>query len=196
MKNYIKYLPWIILVIGYTLFVRQCGKATKVEYITIEKEILVPSVEKVFDTVYKPVPQTIKVKEIDSVYYEEYTKLKDSIQKDSMFRESIKINEYKQTFKDTLQTIEVYSKTRGDLLEQSIKYKTNPYYIKIKDSVKVNKKTTVSLGAELGVPTTSLLNRPIIKGNLIITNKKGNSLSASYDTQGVIWVGKSWKIFN
>jgi len=196
MKKYLKYLPWVILAIGLILFINQCNdKQLESEYIIVEKEILVPSVEKVFDTVYEPKPVYIKVKEIDSTYYEKYNSLKDQMSKDSLFKESITINEYNQVFVDTLQTINVYSKTRGKLLEQNVKYTTNPYYITVRDSIEIKKKSSLSVGSELGVPTVPSLNAtPVLKANLIFTNKKGNTFSASYDTEGRVWIGKSWKI--
>lgn len=191
----IKYLPWAFLIIGAILFVRQCGQEPVIEYVTKEIKVEVPVVEHVFDTIYEPVPVLKKVKEIDSIYYEKYKQLKDSVAKDSMFKEAIKINEYNQKFEDTLQTINVYSKTRGKLLEQNVEYTTKPYYITVTDSIAIKKKTTVSIGFELGVSTIDpFSNRPVIKGNLILKNKRDNPISISYDTEGRAWLGKTWKI--
>jgi hypothetical protein len=194
-KKYIKYLPWAIASVLAILMIRGCGKEPIKQYVPVEVRVEVPSVEKVFDTVYEPVPYPVKVKEIDSVYYGEYKKLRDSIQKDSMFREAIRINEYNQKFEDTLQTINVYSKTRGKLLEQSVKYTTKPYYITVKDSVEIKTRTKVFIGAEAGVPTLpGISTRPVLKGNIIIQNKRDNTISISYDTEGRAWLGKTWKI--
>lgn len=199
MKKYLpiilRYLPWAFLTICAILLVRQCGQPPVVEYVPVEVEVLVPSVEKEFDTIYEPVPFPVKVKEIDSTYYEKYKQLKDSVARDSMFQEAITINEYNQTFEDTLQTIDVYSKTRGKLLEQNVKYTTKPYYITVRDSIAIKKKSSLSIGSELGISTVPSSNiAPVVKGNLVFTNKKGNTFSASYDTEGRVWVGKSWKI--
>tara|TARA_R110000772_G_scaffold50518_4_gene116149 strand:- start:33330 stop:33950 length:621 start_codon:yes stop_codon:yes gene_type:complete len=195
MNKLLKYIPWVIAAILAILMVRGCGQTPEKEYITVETVIEVPSIKYVFDTIYEPVPVYKKVKEIDSIYYKEYKKLKDSVKKDSMFKKAIEINEYTEKFEDTLQTIDVYSKTRGKLLEQTVKYTTKPYYITVKDSVEIKRKTILSVGAEIGVPTIPTLSTsPVLKGNVIITNKRGNSISASYDTEGRVWVGKTWKI--
>lgn len=199
MKKYLplvlKYLPWAFLIVCSILLVRQCGQDPKIEYIPVEVEVLVPSVEKDFDTIYKPTTVYVKVKEIDSSYYKKYVKLKDSVAKDIMFKEAIEINEYKQVFEDTLQTINVYTKSRGTVLSQSVSYKTKPYTIKVKDSVENKVKSSLSIGTELGIPTVPSLDMtPVVKGNIIFTNKKGNTFSASYDTEGKVWIGKSWKI--
>tara|TARA_R110002073_G_scaffold144403_2_gene296492 strand:- start:795 stop:1403 length:609 start_codon:yes stop_codon:yes gene_type:complete len=194
-NKYIKYLPWVIAAILAILMVRGCGNTPEKEYITVETIVEVPSVEKVFDTIYEPQPYPVKVKEIDSTYYKKYTDLKTQVEKDSLFKEAIEVNEYNETFEDTLQTINVYSKTRGKLLEQNVKYTTKPYYITVKDSVELKNRTVFSIGAEVGVPTIPTLSTsPVLKGNAIITNKRGNSISISYDTEGRVWVGKTWKI--
>lgn len=196
MKQVLKYLPWIFLIVGAIVFIRQCNTKIEPEYITIEKEILVPSVEKIFDTIRVPVPVDRAVIKIDSTYYDRYLKLKDSVQRDSMFREAIKINEYTQQFEDTLQTIEVYSKTRGDLLEQNVKYITKPSTILVKDSVEIKKRNHVHFGAEVGIPIRSSFEvTPVIKGNVVFENKKGNTFSLGYDTEGRVWIGKTWKIW-
>jgi len=199
MKKYLplilKYLPWLILSICLILLVRQCGEKPRVEYVEVEVEVLVPSVEKVFDTIYEPTPKYVKVKEIDSTYYKKYTELIDEVAKDSIFKEAITVNEYNETFSDTLQTIQVYSKTRGQLIAQSVKYVTNPYSIKVKETVEIKKRSSLSIGSEIGMPTINLTNPvPILKANAILTNKRGNTFSISYDTEGRAWVGKSWKI--
>lgn len=195
MIKYVKYIPWVLLVIAAIVFIRQCGQEPEKEYVTIEKEVLIESVEKQFDTIYEPKPYPVKVVEIDSSYYEEYKKLKDSVAKDSMFKEAIKINEYNQVFEDTLQTIDVYSKTRGNLLEQSVKYTTKPYYITVKDSIEIKTKIKVSLGAEIGIPLNFTPDfKPVAKGNLYITNRKDNSIILSADTEGRLWLGYNWKL--
>lgn len=195
MKKYLSYIPWLILIVGAIIFIRQCGEEPVIEYVPVEIEVLVPSVEYVHDTIKDPVPIYVKVPEIDSTYYEKYKVLKDSVARDSMFKEAIRINEYNEVFEDTLQTIDVYSKTRGKLLEQSVKYTTKPYYITVKDSVAIKKKFTISLGAEVGIPTIpTLSSTPVVKGGIIFKNKRDNTFSISYDTEGRVWLGKSWKI--
>lgn len=196
MKQALKYLPWAILIIGAILFIRQCNVKKEPEYITIEKEILVHSVEKVFDTIRILVPIDRPVVEVDSIYYDRYLQLKDSVQRDSMFRQAIKINEYNQKFEDTLQIITVYSKTRGELLEQSLSYTTKPYTIVVKDSVEIKRKNHFNFGAEVGLPLfNGFKDNPVIKGNLIFQNKKGDTFSIGYDTGGKIWAGRTWKIW-
>lgn len=165
------------------------------EYIPVKVEVKVPSVEKVHDTVYLPKPVVVKVKEVDSAYYDLYKGLKDSIAKDSLFKEAITINEYSQSFEDTLQTINVYSKTRGTLLSQTVDYKTKEYTIEVEDSVAVKGRVAVSLLAEVGLPLDDLFNNsPVVKGGISVHGKNGNSLSVSLDTEGRIWLGKTWKI--
>jgi hypothetical protein len=191
----LKYIPWIVLLIGFVFLIRQCGDELVTDYVVLDTEVLVPSVNKQFDTIYEPKPYPVKVVEIDSTYYRKYIQLKDSVAKDSMFKKAIEIKEYNEKFEDTLQIIDVYSKTRGDLLEQTVKYTTKPYYIAVKDSVEIKEKWSLSLGTEVGIPTVPTLNAaPILKANIVIKNRRDNTFSISYDTDGRFWVGKTWKI--
>lgn len=190
-----KYWSYAALAILAIFLVKECNKPPKVDYKDVLIEVPIPVVEKQFDTVRpKPITKTKKV--IDSTYYKKYLSLKDSVQRDSAYRDAIQINEYNQVFKDTFQTIEVYTKSRGEVLEQSLKYKTEPRTITVRDSIPIIPKRTFSLGVEVGVPTVhGLGTSPVIKGGIQYKNRKGNTTSLSYDTEGRIWLGKTFKLF-
>lgn len=195
MENLKKFYLGAVALIAVLFLVKGLTEKSEPEYIYREVKVEVPVVEHVFDTIEKPVPVVKKEVEIDSTYYEEYLKLKDSAQKDSLFRETIKINEYDEKFEDSIQTINVYTKSRGEVLEQSVKYKIKPREVSVIDSFKVENKIHVNLGLELGVPTTQQFsNKPVLKGNLMLVTKKKNIYHISYDTEGRVWVGKTWKI--
>ena len=191
----LKNIWFIVGVIFFMLWVSQCNKDPEVIEVPVEIEVEIPVVEKVHDTILIPVDSGVVV-EVDSIYYKEYLKLKDSVQKDSAYKEAIKIREYNQEFDDDFQTTTVYSKTRGTLLEQSVSYKTKPKTIIVKDTIEIKTKNSFALGAEIGVPTIQNLDAtPVIKGGVEFTNKKGNAFSLSYDTEGRAWVGYKFKIF-
>lgn len=198
MENLKKYLPWAAVFIAFMailFLIKGLTEKSEPEYIYREVKVEVPVVEHVFDTIEKPVPIIKRGVEIDSTYYKEYLKLKDSVQRDSLFIETIKINEYNEKFEDSVQTINVYTKSRGEVLEQSVKYKTKPREVSVIDSFKVENKIHVNLGLELGVPTIQRFsNKPVLKGNLMLVTKKKNIYHISYDTEGRVWVGKTWKI--
>jgi len=194
MKKIKQVLPWILIGVLAVLFIRECNEKKVPEYIVKEIKVEIPVIKKEFDTIYEPkaIPGPIV---IDSTYYDKYKQLKDSVAKDSMFKEAIAINEYNQVFEDDVQIIDVYSKTRGELLEQNAKYETKPRTIKIKDSTEVKHKFSVNAGFDIGLPTVpTLSSTPVLRGNLMFNNKKGGTFSVGYDTEGRVWVGKTWRI--
>lgn len=198
-----KYFPWVTLTIVAILFVRQCGQEPEVEY----RDIIVTIPETTTDlgTIKNPAPILVspktllpRPKEIDSTIYKKYQSLKDSVERTELFKEVITINEYKETFEDEKQSVEVYSKARGTLLEQSVISTIKKQQVEVKDGVEVKKKPSLFLGIETGF----LLNanqfdvqQLTVKGQVQLLSKRGNITSLGYDTDGRIWVGKSFKIF-
>ncbi len=195
--EWIKKNIWILITFAlFGLWVNQCNKDPEVRKVPVEVKVEVPSIEKKFDTIYEPKPVPYTVKEIDSTYYRKYVKLKDSLAKDSLFKKSIEINEYREKFKDTFQTVEVYSKTRGVLLEQTLKYLTEPRTIVVRDTIEIKPKNSLEAQLELGIPTVQGLNNtPVVKAGFVYKLKKGNGISLSYDTEGRFWAGATIKLF-
>ena len=138
MKNQIgNYLiVFSIGVISMFLLMKSCEQEPDIVEVPVHIEVPVPSIEKEFDTIKLP-PQIIKEKEIDSVYYKEYLKLKDSIARDSAYRDAITIREYKPYVEDDTIRIDIYAKVRGSLLESQISYKTKPYTIPVDTIISV-----------------------------------------------------------
>ena len=187
------------------------------DFFTREKEVVevpvkilvpVPSKEGSSDTIYKPIPgKTITVEnalnqelssnnkkliEENKILLEKYKKA-DSIAKLNQYNDAISIREYNQKFIDTFQTVEVYSKTRGKLLEQSINYKTNKYFIPLDTTVttKIKGKFKVLGQLEVGTPilNDNNFNKIIVKPSIIFQNSKNNGISLSVDTQGNGYLG-------
>lgn len=196
--RFIDVLPWILAIVAGIFLWMEINKEPEVEYIPVEIEVPVPVKEHVFDTIYKPKPVPVETTVIDSAYYEKYLALVDSVEKAELFKEAIKINEYLETFEDSVQTIKVYSKTRGKLLEQVAEYETKPYTITAKDTIVVPNPLKVYVGVEAGLPVSANLNingGPVAKVNLFLKPKNRENLwSLSADTEGRIWVGKTWKL--
>ena len=178
------------------LWLQQCNKDPEIIEIPVEIEVEVPVVEKVHDTVIITEKDIIHISKPDTLLLKKYLDLKDQAKKDSLFKESIRIVEYNKPFSDDFQKVGVYSKVRGVLLEQSVDYKTKPKTIIVRDTIKIENKNKFYIGAELGIPTIPTLNStPVLKGGFVFQNKKGNTFSLSYDTEGRVWAGKTFKIF-
>ncbi len=195
--NFNKILPYILCVVFGIFLFNECNKEPETIEVPIEKVIEIPVIEYIHDTI-TPDPKTVVKKEIDSLYYKKYLELKDSTERDSAYREAIRIRETNILFEDSLgfQKVDVYTKTRGEVLGQSVAFKTKPRTITIKDTIQIPVKRSLSIEGELGIPTVpGLESTPVLKAGLIYKNKKGNSLSLSYDTEGRVWIGKTFKLF-
>ena len=147
----------------------------------IEKVIQVP--------VYLPNNQKISV---DDKYRRLYEEAKDALEKQNLYLEAIKINDYKEVLVDN-DSIEItgYIKTRGSLLEYKVDYKIKPVSLTYIPEIEYRlPKLSAELGVEFGVPTTPLSSF-VIKGDLTLINKKGNGVSIGYDTEQRVWLGIS-----
>lgn len=185
----------ILLLILFVFLWAKFSDKEPVQKPPVEIRVEVPVIEKQYDTIYKPSP-VIEKKVIDKEYYNRYLTLKDSIEKNNAYKEAVTIREYKQDFEDSVQTINVYSKVRGDMLAQTLSYKTKPRELTVPVDIPSDKKRTFSAGMEVGVPTVQVYSfKPVIKAGLVYKNKRDNTFSVSYDTEGRVWVGKTFKLF-
>ena len=197
----------LILALGFFVYDMITRKKEVIE-VPIKIEVPVPSKEGSSDTIYKPIPSKIitvenalnqellsnnkRLIEENKRLLEKYKKA-DSIAKLNQYNDAITIREYNQKFKDTFQTVEVYSKTRGKLLEQSIKYKTEKYFIPLDTTITTTVKGKFKILGQLEVGTPILnsnnFNKVIVKPSIILQNSKNNGLSFSVDTQGNGYLG-------
>lgn len=159
----------------------------EIEYIEVpvEIELEIPIIEKEFDTIYLPSPIKEKKPQIDSTYYKEYIKLKDSITRDSIFKKAITIREYKPRFEDDSIIIDVYTKTRGTLLESQITYKTKPRNIVLDTTllIKVPRRSKLYVGGSIYLDTDEkAVASPGIGPEMSFLNKKQTKIiSFGYD---------------
>ena len=118
---------------------------------------------------------------------------KPAAEKDSVYKEAIKLNEFSQTFDDEKVKIDVSGIAQG-----KVKVIKADYFIKPqKIDVEVKQKQRVfalKLGAEYG--NSIELNKGVFKGNIEFENKKGNSFSYSYDSDKRHWLGCKMTIFD
>lgn len=153
--------------------------------VPVEFDFKTPEIVKGTDTVYYPSPVYVKGdKEVDSIYFEEYTKLKDSLAKEELFKEAITINEYKEVVEDDTLKIDLYAKTRGTLLEYQIDYKVKPqtYHIDTTLTVKIPQKPKFYIGGEVVMPSDLVNYKVAIEPGVFFVNKKQTkAYKLSYD---------------
>lgn len=170
--------PILILIIIILLLFLFRGKDS--DYIDI------PTKEKVFDTIYKPIP--IKVKPKNNLLKENDSLLqlfRASQRKDSLYMDAIHINSYKEAYRDSNQLIEVFTTTRGELLEQVVNYEIFPSKIK-KNKFSIYSNLEVGAGI---IGDKSIIVKPGIDFNI---NKM--SYGISVDTEGRGWIKIGYKL--
>lgn len=192
-----------ILLLAMMFFVwDRCTRKDEVIEIPIEIEVPVPVVERYTDTIEKPVPVYINNpinKELLSENQDLLDKFNkaDSLLKIKQYEDAISIREYKETFEDTFQTIDVYTKTRGEMLQQYVHYKTKPRTIKIDTTiittVKGKFKVFGLIEGGTNVISVNPINKVIGKGTIIFKNSKDNGISVGIDTQGNGYLGYMFK---
>lgn len=136
MKNLVLSFLAGVIVGAIIMFFLKKGTVKEI-LVPIQFDIEAPIIEVEKDTIYLPEPIKGEVI-IDSTYYDKYKSLKDSISKDSLFKEVIKINEYKELIEDDTLKIDLYMKSRGEVLSYKVNYKTKPYNIAIDTILPVN----------------------------------------------------------
>lgn len=150
---------------------------------------------------YKSEPIIIREGEaasnVDSKWKILYEQAKDSLEKERLYLESIKINNYEKILLDN-DTVKVkgFATTRGSLLDYAVDVTIKPFDFQYKpEVVETRPSLSVGLGVEGGIPTQPDTGFPM-KGTLYVENKKGIGYSAGYDTQGRVWLGvrKNFKI--
>jgi len=183
------YLAVIILTI---VVLGRCTKPKEVTVeVTVEVIVEVPVVEHVFDTITKFVP--IKETVIDSVYYEQYLTLKDSLSQVDFIKDALTVREYKETFDDSIQTIEVFTEVTGKMNKQSLSYKTKPREVKLDTVIPMKVKTPrdfkrFAISLDAGFNTKGSGEGVTGKLGLVYKTRKLD-YKVSKSTDGRWWVG-------
>lgn len=118
----------------------------------------------------------------------------DSLKKQLLYEKVTQLNNFRTDFNDENLELHIEGVVQGEVKEITPSYKIKPKTIEA--PVKV-KETVLRLlaGVELGLPTNSNIPLPI-KANLMLQNRKGNIFTGSIDTNGTIWAGYNFSIFN
>lgn len=102
-----------------------------------------------------------------------FSKAPDTVKK-TEYAKAIQLNEFSQTYNDSLVNIKAKGLVRGTVEKLGFEYKIKEQKIKLP----IKKKIGVYLGSEIGINKD--LNQFTYKANLGIQNKKGNIYRASY----------------
>jgi len=177
--------PYLVcLVLGMLLF-NECNRKPKKE--TIVRTVTVPEVSQEFDTI--EVEKPIYIHSVDTIYLDRFV-ASDSIQKIDLYKDAVAIREYNQVFEDSLARIEVFSKTRGSLQNQSINYKLHER--SLPDTIPLPRsKGNLYLVPEFG--TNLNLDGLRAKAGFIYQDRNKHLYSLSIDSDGYIYMGTGIK---
>jgi hypothetical protein len=184
MKNIQSLTIAILIGVIYFMAQKSCNQKPIEKTITIEKTL--PAIQGRSDTLYMDsliyLTKTLP-RETDTLLIKY---LQDSLNRLNMFIQAIAIREYSQKYTDTVQQVEVYSKTRGELIEQSISYTIFPQTIKFDTTIIVDNPSRNMYFGSLGVRTGQFGTSVLLKGTFI--NKKHRIASFDIGTDGQLSV--------
>jgi hypothetical protein len=186
-----KILPYLIIVaLLVVIFThRSCG----------DQKVVTRDIVK-FDTIYKPVelPQKVVTRyvnkkgeivylpgKVDTVLVKEF---ENSDKKDSLYADAIRIRQYRQDFNDSIADVSIFAETQGELL------KLAPT-VKLKAKLP-EKKTVFALYGGVDVFNSTSLDNFGVRAQLGVQNKRGDIISAGYDTNNNVYVGYTVRILN
>lgn len=186
----------IILLLGWQVFFKPTPKIEPVPVtITIPETSgttgIIPIEEIEKDTVY--LKGKTEYIEVDKGYKEMYEQAKDSLEKQELYYDAIKIRKYDSIVIDNNEiTISGSATTRGSLLEYNIDYtikeKNHTYTPEIITQLP---KLMGGIGTELAVPTV-IGSQFELRLKASLTNQKGHEVNIGYDTANRVSVGYTW----
>jgi hypothetical protein len=200
-------LPWVLF-FGLLWFNGCSDSPTKPQLV----KVIVPEVKSKFEakkplheaivkyslttvkgkTVYKENPIDEKLISENEKLKLDYAKANDSIQK-LYFDKAVRLNKFSTKFEDDNLVLNINGIVQGEVKE------ITPNYIIKKREVEVPvkaKETVFRLLSGVEIGNNKSLNGFATKGNLMIQNRKGNIISASFDTNQTIWIGYNFSILN
>lgn len=198
MKNTIPYI--IIAVLIILLWQKSCtGKDEPVVINVPEKRGSFPEVFNpdpiVIDRPYEVIKWKTETIEVQNPVNREliiaYQLATDSLQRLKLYAEAIGEQDYHIPYEDSLIKTDSYIKSQGKVLS----FKQD-YIIKEQKIPYRPKETVLRLLGGFEAGNTIQLNGFSAKANIMLQNRKGNILSAGYDTNERIWIGYNFSIFN
>ena len=205
-KEWFKYLGWVLLFI--VLWFKGCSGATPTPQIA---KVIIPEVKGIFESkkpVHVPIvnqsnstplknsasKENLQVEKLiaeNEKLKVDFAKANDSIKK-LKYKDAVQLRNFNSKFEDDNMVLNINGIVQGEVKEV-----TPDYTIKEKKmEVPLKQKETVFRllgGVEVG--NTKTLDDLSFKGSVLFQNRKGNIISAGYDTDNKIWLGYYRSIF-
>lgn len=203
-KTFIKsYLGWILF---FLMVWFSAGKEIKTVKVTVPTvtgkleskkpelkplEIKQEPIVKKDGLVYKENPFNIILAEENTKLKSDYSKMSDSL-KSKAYDKAIELNTFSYKSEDKYLKLTIDGIVRGEVSEITPSYtiKEQESEVSVKEKLP---KLKVLGGVEVGNAKT--LDDLSFKGSVLFQNRKGNIISAGYDTDNKIWLGYYRSIF-
>ena len=202
LKN-VLYVVGIFFVIFLFTLVKQCTEPKETIPVTIETPAksgsfekpteVIPGVAKKDSIVYKNGKTIYTENPINKQLAEDYLKATDSIKRLKLYLDAIQEKDGTYVYDNKDLKLEIYTKTRGELLEIKPKYTIKPTEVKVDVPVK---QTVFAMYGGLELGNNSSLSNLSVKADVGIQNKKGTIFSVGADTRGNYFVGAKIKFLD
>jgi hypothetical protein len=202
LKN-VLYIIGVFFAIYLFTLIKQCSEPKQTIPVTVETPVkngsfekpteIIPGVTKKDSIVYKKGKTIYTENPINKQLAEDYLKATDSIKRLRLYLDAIQEKDGTYVYDNKDLKLEIYTKTRGELLEIKPKYKIKPIDIKVDVPVK---QTVLAMYGGLELANNTLLNNMTVKVDIGLQNKKGTIFIIGVDSRSNYYVGAKVKIFD
>lgn len=202
LKNVLYVIGIFFIIYLFTLF-KQCSEPRQTVPVKIETPAKSGSFEKPTEVISgTPKKDSIVYIKGKTIYTEnpinkqlaeDYLKATDSIKRLKLYLDAIQEKDGTYVYDNEDIKLEVYTKTRGELLELKPKYTIKPQDIKVNVPVK---QTVLAMYGGLELANNSSLTNLTIKVDLGLQNKKGTIFTIGADTRSNFYVGAKIKFLD
>jgi hypothetical protein len=202
LKN-VLYVIGIFFIIYLFTLVKQCSETKETVPVKIETPAKRGSFEKPTEViqgitkkdsiVYKKGSTIYTENPINKQLAEDYLKSTDSIKRLKLYLDAIQEKDGTYIYDNKDLRLEIYTKTRGELLEIKPNYTIKPSEVKVDVPVP---QTILAMYGGLELGNNSSLSNLSIKADVGIQNKKGTIFSVGADTRGNYFVGAKVKFLD
>lgn len=202
LKNVLYVIGAFFIIYLFTL-IKQCSEPKETIPVTIETPAksgsfekpteVIPGVAKKDSIVYKKGKTIYTENPINKQLAEDYLKATDSIKRLKLYLDAIQEKDGTYVYDNKDLKLEIYTKTRGELLEIKPNYTIKPTEVKVDVPVK---QTVFAMYGGLEILNNSNLNNLGVKAEVGIQNKKGTIFTVGADTRSNYYVGAKVKFLD
>jgi hypothetical protein len=197
------YVIGAFFIIYLCTLIKQCSEPKQTTQVTIETPAksgsfekpteVIPGIAKKDSIVYKKGKTIYTENPINKKLAEDYLKATDSIKRLKLYLDAIQEKDGTYVYDNKDLRLEIYTKTRGELLEIKPKYNIKPAELKVDVPVK---QTVLAMYGGLEILNNSTLSNLAVKAEVGIQNKKGTIFTVGADTRSNYYVGAKVKFLD